>query len=360
MKKLFYLVLASLSVFSCTVDKSDKKVTCDSGKWSVEKVNDWYQKQGWLVGCNYTTSSAINQVEMWHKDTFDPELIDKELGWAQDLGFNSMRVFLHSLVWMNDSIDFKKRLEQYLSISDKHGISTTFVLFDDCWNPETTYGKQPEPKPGVHNSGWVQDPIVSMRKDTASLYPIMEKYVKDIIGTFKNDKRIVYWDLYNEPGNQTHGSESLPLLKKVFKWAREVNPTQPLTSGIWSLDLHELNEYQLNNSDVITYHCYLNKDRHADWINFMRLYNRPLICTEWMGRRFDSTFEKVMPMLKDEKIGAYCWGFVAGKTNTIFAWDDPRPDGKEPELWFHDIVRKDGTPYSENEIKTIKSLTLGK
>lgn len=359
MKKIIALTILFLISLSCTtqINHVDTK---QFGRWNEGKINQWYKKQGWLVGCNYTTSSAVNQLEMWQSDTFDPELIDKELGWAEELGFTSMRVFLHSLVWLNDSIGLKDRINQYLTISEKHGISTMFVLLDDCWNPEAQYGPQPEPKPGIHNSGWVQDPIVSMRSDTLILYPIMEKYIKDIIGTFKDDKRLIMWDLYNEPGNSSHGITSLPLLKKVFKWAREINPSQPLTSGMWNLNLSELSNFQLNASDIISYHCYLNKEQHKSWLNWLKLYNRPLVCTEWMGRRFDSTFEKIMPMLKDENVAAYNWGFVAGKTNTIFAWDDPRPDGKEPELWFHDIIRKDGTPFDSKEIDIIKSLTLVK
>lgn len=354
---LYVVVFVFLAGCVSVQNKTDQEAPT---RWSVDKVNNWYAGQAWPVGCNYTTSSAVNQLEMWQKDTFDSELIDKELGWAAELGFNSMRVFLHSLVWQNDSVDFKKRIDQYLTISTKHGIKTTLVLFDDCWNPEATYGKQPEAKTGVHNSGWVHDPILSKRADTLALYKEMEPYVKDIITTFKDDDRVLVWDLYNEPGNGNQLTKSLPLLKKVFQWAREVNPSQPLTSGIWRLDFYELNRYQLENSDIISYHCYLNAERHQDWIHLLNLQERPLLCTEWMGRRFDSTFEKVMPLLKDQKIGAFCWGFVAGKTNTIFAWDDPRPDGKEPELWFHDIMRVDGTPYSGDEIKVIKELTLKK
>lgn len=356
---MLYAATLSLLTLSCASNNESAVNTSQTAeRWEECVVNDWYKQQPWQVGCNYVTSSAVNQLEMWQADTFDPQLIDKELGWAQDLGFNSMRVFLHSLVWQNDSVNFKKRIDEYLSISSKHGIKTTFVLFDDCWNPETTYGKQPEPKVGVHNSGWVQDPIVSMRKDTVALYPVMEKYVKDILTTFKDDDRVLMWDLYNEPGNSGHANESLPLLEKVFQWGREVNPSQPLTSGIWKLDLRDLNAYQLNHSDVITYHCYLDRPSHEQWLTWLSYYSRPMICTEWMGRRFNSTFETVMPMLKEKNVGAYSWGFVAGKTNTIFAWDDPRPDGKEPKLWFHDIVRTDGTPFSAKEIETIKSLTL--
>jgi hypothetical protein len=332
-------------------------VKAESQMWSKKESNNWYAKQGWVVGCNFVPSSAINQLEMWQSDTFDPKTIAKELGWAKDLGFNCMRVFLHSLAWQSDPVGFKKRINEYLAISSKLNIKTCFVFFDDCWNPEALVGKQPEPKPGVHNSGWIQDPIVSKRADTIALYKEMELYVKDILTTYKNDDRIIMWDLYNEPGNSEHFSSSLPLLKKVFQWAREVNPSQPLTSGIWRLDFYDLNKFQLENSDVITYHCYHNVERHQDWIHMMNAYRRPVICTEWMARRSESTFEKVMPMLKKQNIGAFNWGFVAGKSNTIFAWDDPCPDGKEPLLWFHDILRIDGTPYSLKEVEVIKSLT---
>jgi hypothetical protein len=232
-----------------------------------------------------------------------------------------------------------------------------FVFFDDCWNPEASIGKQPEPKPGVHNSGWVRDPADSMRADTVALYQALEPYVKDILTTFKDDERILLWDLYNEPGNSGYLTASLPLVRKTFRWAREVNPSQPLSVGVWRLDFYELNRFQIENSDVITYHCYHNADRHLDWIHILKSHGRPLICTEYMARRFGSTFETILPMLKEQQVGAINWGFVAGKSNTIFAWDDPRPDGTEPELWFHDIFRTDGTPYSEAEINTIKQIT---
>ena len=358
MKKSFLVVTLALCLFSCANKQSCQKECVSETRWSEQKAQQWYDKQGWLVGCNFTPSNAINQLEMWQEDTFDPQQIDKELKWAQDLGFTSMRVFLHSLAWKQDPEGFKKRIDQYLSISNQHGISTMFVLFDDCWNAEAKVGKQPEPKTGVHNSGWLQDPSVSLRKDTASLYPVLEKYVKDIIGTFKNDTRVVIWDLYNEPGNSGHGENSLELLKKTYQWARACNPSQPLTSGLWSLGLREISNFQAQNSDIITYHNYSDAGRHGEWIAWMKLYNRPLVCTEWMARRANSTFESVMPLLKKEKVGAYNWGFVSGKTNTIYAWGEPRPDGKEPELWFHDIIRTDGTPFNAKEIETIKSLTL--
>ena len=327
--------------------------------WSKEKANDWYSKQQWLSGSNFQPSSAINQIEMWQAESFDAPTIDKELGWAQELGFTTMRVYLSSVVWKNDPEGFKKRMDQFLAISSKHGIRPVFVFFDDCWNEESAIGKQPSPKLGVHNSGWVQDPAVSLRKDTIKLFPVLEKYVKDILTTFKNDNRILLWDLYNEPGNSKHGITSLPLLKNVFKWAREVNPSQPVSSGIWYFECNELNVFQIQNSDVITYHNYLNEKTHQLWINFLKIYERPLICTEYMARRNDSKFQNIMPLLKKNHIGAINWGFVSGKTNTIFAWDEPKPNEKEPKLWFHDIYRQDKTPFDQQEINVIKT-TNGK
>ena len=326
--------------------------------WSQQKANTWYSAQPWLSGCNYQPATAINQIEMWQADTFDASTIDKELGWAEELGFTTMRVFLSSVVWENDADGLKKRINQFLNISSKHNIKPMFVFFDDCWNPESSYGKQPDPKPGIHNSGWVRDPSVSLREDPTKLFPILEKYVKDILTTFRDDKRVLLWDLYNEPGNSKHGITSLPLLKNVFKWAREVNPTQPLTSGIWYFGSNELNVFQVENSDIITYHNYSGVKDHQTEINYLKMFNRPLICTEYMARKHDSKFENIMPMLKRNHVGAINWGFVSGKTNTIFAWDEPMPTVKEPKLWFHDIYRQDKTPFNQDEINAIKRINL--
>lgn len=319
--------------------------------WTEEKANAWYQERGWQSGCNYIPATAINSVEMWQKETFDPATIDKELGWAEELGFNTMRVFLNSLVWKSDPDGFKKRMDEYLSISDRHKISALFVFFDDCWNEESALGKQPDPKPGVHNSGWVQDPARSLRKDTAKLYADLERYVKDVVGTFKNDKRVLGWDLYNEPQ-----AASIILLKNVYQWAREAGPVQPLTSGLNNLDDVEINRWRLENSDIITYHCYGNVTDETYWIKFLKMYGRPLICTEYMARKFDCRFQNVLPLLRQHNVGAINWGFVSGKTNTIFAWGDPRPDGKEPEPWFHDILRQDKTPFDPAEVDTIRAV----
>ncbi len=341
--------------------KSNKKTTLQNntdtvGVWSPEKAQEWGKSVPWYRGSDFIPSTAINQLEMWQAETFDPATIDRELGWAEGIGFNCMRVYLHHLAWETDSIGFKRRMDEYLAISDKHGIKTIFVFFDDCWNPDYSAGKQPDPKPGVHNSGWVRDPG-ELIYTNPEIHPVLEAYVKDILSTFTNDNRITLWDLYNEPGNSGYGNKSMDLLVKVFEWSREINPSQPVSCGVWSDNLKDLNAFQLRNSDIITYHNYSDEINHQKMIDSLKILNRPMICTEYMARRNNSQFSNIMPILKAQKIGAINWGLVSGKTNTIYAWDTPIADGSEPALWFHDIFRKDGTPYKTEETEVIKRLT---
>lgn len=325
-------------------------------RWSVEKAQKWGDTTPWLIGANFIPSTSINQLETWQAETFDPETIDRELGWAESIGFNCMRVYLHHLAWQIDKEGFKSRMEKYLSIADRHGIKTIFVFFDDCWNEEYHKGKQPDPRPGIHNSGWVRDPGNLIFQDP-KLIDTLEVYVKDILNTFSKDSRIVLWDLYNEPGNNGLLNKSMNLLEKVFRWAREVAPSQPVSAAIWNGNLNDLNNFQLENSDIITYHNYEDEPHHLSMIKKLKSYNRPIICTEYMARTRGSTFDNILPMLKKEKVGAINWGLVAGKTNTIYAWDTPMPDGSEPKIWFHDIFRQNGTPYDSSEIKLIKKLS---
>jgi len=356
-KHLLFLVLAGSLAFTSCQEKQVAKTS--NVRWGVEKAQKWGTDNGWLRGSNFNPSTAINQLETWQAESFDTTTIDRELGWAQGIGMNVMRVYLHHLAWEIDKDGFKKRMDTYMTIANKHGIKTVFVFFDDCWNPTYQAGKQPDPKPGVHNSGWVRDPGDLLYSDT-TLIKTLEAYVKDVLTTFKDDRRIAIWDLYNEPGNSGYGNKSLPLLEKVFQWGREVNPSQPLSSAVWNLSLKELNKYQVENSDIITYHNYENPEKHQAAIDTLKKYNRPLVCTEYMARRNNSLFQNIMPLLKKNNIGAINWGLVSGKTNTKYAWDEPMTDGSEPKLWFHEIFNPDGTPYKQEEVDLIKSLTLTK
>lgn len=323
--------------------------------WPKEKANSWYAQHAWLSGADYIPATAVNQLEMWQADTFDPKTIDKELGWAEGIGFNTMRVFLHSLAWKQEPQGFKKRVDAFLTIAAQHHIQPIFVFFDDCWNKIPQIGKQPEPKIGIHNSGWVQDPGQPASADSTN-FPELKSYVKDVLTGFAHDKRILMWDLYNEPGNSGKGETSLPLLAQVFTWAKEVNPDQPVSAGIWAWDFEKLNQFQIAHSDIITYHDYEEPALHLKVIQSLKTYQRPLICTEYMARTLNSRFSNIMPMLKEQNVGAINWGFVAGKTNTIYAWSTPMPQGGQPIEWFHDIFKPDGTPYKQDEVDLIKKL----
>lgn len=356
MTKQTYFILVAVALLFVTCQNAAKKTEMTKQIWSKEQAQNWQNTEGWLRGANFNPSTAVNQLETWQAESFDTATINRELEWAQNIGMNCMRVFLHHVAWQVDRDGFKGRMKNYLDIADSHNIKTIFVFFDDCWNATYQAGKQPDPKPGVHNSGWVRDPGDLLYQDT-TLVDTLKVYVKDILTTFKDDPRIAAWDLYNEPGNSGYQNRSMPLLKKVFEWAWEIRPSQPLTSGVWNRSLSDLNKFQVENSDIITYHNYEVPEKHQAAIDTLKLYGRPLVCTEYMARRNNSLFENIMPMLKKENIGAINWGLVSGKTNTKYAWDEPIPDGSEPALWFHDIFRTDGTPYKQEEVDLIKSLT---
>ncbi len=373
MRRIFTtsLLLAAGCLMTPAMAQNDSATTTP---WTAEKANTWYAEQPWLVGSNFAPAYAINQLEMWQADTFDPAAIDKELGYAQDLGFNTMRVYLHHMLWEQDSKGLIERMEKYLEIADKRKIGTMFVLFDSVWSPFPKPGKQPEPKPFTHNSGWVQSPGADVLKDP-SKYPVLEAYVKGVVGHFKDDSRVQIWDIWNEPDNpvpqykdvelKNKNELVLPLLAKSFAWAREAKPMQPLTSGVWvgedwsdPAKLKPIERVQIENSDVISFHNYASLEKMTKAVESLKGYNRPLICTEYMARPIGSTFDPVMGYLKKEKVGAYNWGFVSGKSQTIFPWDSWEKEyGPEPPVWFHDIFRTDGTPYRQEEVDYIKSLT---
>ncbi len=350
-------------------------------RWTGKQAKDWYAKQPWLVGANFLPSNAINELEMWQAETWSPGLIDKELGWAEGLGMNTMRVFLHDLAYRSDPAGFKKRLGEFLAIANKHKIRPMLVLFDSCWDPYPKTGKQKSPVPGVHNSGWVQSPGREILED-ASKWPLLRAYVKDIVGTFRNDKRILAWDVVNEPDNDngnSYGKNNLKqepankqalgakLVMTAFGWTREAKPSQPVTAAPWNGDwsslekMNEMNRFLVENSDVITYHNYDNAAKFEERTAQLAKFGRPLICTEYMARVTGSTFQNILPLARKNKIGAYNWGFVSGKSQTIFPWDSwQKPYSGEPPVWFHDIFRTTGEPYRPEETQFIKQVVASK
>lgn len=379
-----------MSLFHCLVVVACLALCCNlvagadqpAQRWSEQKANDWYAKQPWLVGCNYVPAYAINQLEMWQPETFVLAALDRELALAKGLGFNSLRVFLHDLLWEQDSQGFLRRIEQFLAAADKHDIGVMFVLFDGVWDPDPKLGQQRDPKPHTHNSGWVQGPSRDVLKDP-SRQDALAAYVKGVIARFKDDPRVQVWDIYNEPDNtnvNSYGIHSktktelpnkpelaLALIEKAFDWAREANPSQPITSGVWLGNwespetMSPMGRFCVLHSDVISFHSYNPLKDVKKRVAQLRQFNRPLLCTEYMARPNGSTFETILPYFKEQKIGAYNWGFVEGKSQTIYPWDSwQKQYTAEPPVWFHDIFRADGTPYRQEEVELIRRLTGAK
>lgn len=347
------------------------------GRWSADRANRWYENVPWPIGANYVPSTAINQLEMWQAETFDPKTIDRELGWAGEIGMNTMRVFLHDIAWRQDPDGFFKRVDEYLKIADSHGIRTMFVFFDGVWHPYPKPGKQPEPRPGLHNSGWVQSPGREILDDPAK-QDALKPYVQSVLNRYKDDSRVLVWDLFNEPNNSNRNSygsngtkqelaedvkekRALELMEKTFAWSREVAPSQPLTVGVWVGDyLMNPSEYQrscIENSDVISFHSYAPPKETRRLVTGLLKLGRPVLCTEYMARGNNSTFAGILPIFHAHRVAAYNWGFVNGRSQTIFPWDSwQKPYQEEPDPWFHDVFQRDGRPYDEKETRQIRQL----
>jgi hypothetical protein len=370
------LKFAFLTITLIVIGFSTTEMWPQTARWPEQRANVWYAQQPWLVGSNYVPKSAINQLEMWQETTFDPVEIDTEFTWAEDMGMNTMRVFLHDLLWQQDAAGFQKRIDKFLTIASRHHIRPIFVLFDSCWDPLPHLGLQHPPVPGVHNSGWVQSPGAVALADQTQ-YPRLKEYVSSVVRTFSKDDRILAWDVWNEPG--ADNLESYPkqelkdktarvtiLLPQVFQWARDANPTQPLTSGVWGVDtspdganLGALQQVQLRESDIITFHNYTWPEYFQREVRWLKQYNRPIICTEYMARSVGSTFDTILPIAKQHDVGVINWGFVAGKTQTYLPWESWEHPYiiSEPPVWFHEVLHPDGTPYRETEVILIRQLT---
>lgn len=350
-----------------------------SSQWTPDRAWEWYRQQPWLVGCNFLPSTAINQLEMFQPSDFDEVTLARELDWARDIGMNTLRVFLHDLLWEADPDGFKKTLDRFLDLCSARAIRPMLVFFDACHRPEPKLGKQPEPIPGIHNPGWAQSPNVSVLRDR-SQWSRLERYLKEVLAHYGTDERVLCWDLYNEPcnggfdGNDAKARDSAELVEHAFAWAREAAPSQPLTICVWTgpdplqehdesaLEDHALarlhaQRYALQQSDFVSFHHYGHAEGLENRIRQLLGLGRPVVCTEYMARQQDSFFQSHLPILARHRVGAYNWGFVSGKSQTIFPWGTPEGT-PEPNPWFHDIFRPDGTPFDSTETAVIQALTL--
>lgn len=320
-------------------------------RWSNRRAQTWFSKQPWPLGFNYIPSTAINSTEMWQKETFDRATIEREMHAAHLAGFNCARVFLQYLVWEHDPSGLKTRMRSFMEIATRNHIRVVWVFFDDCTFStviDPYLGKQPDVVPGEYANGWTPSPG-EMRVLNEALWPGLKRYVTDLISTFRSDQRILAWDLYNEPGNSNMANKSLPLLKAVFTWARETVPSQPITSGVWSRSLADIDKFLLKNSDIITFHNYGDRGAMTREIDDLAQQGRPLICTEWLARQNGSTPSNMLPILHERHVGGMIWGLVNGKTQTNYHWGS-KAGSAVPALWQHDVFRNDLSYYDPDEI----------
>jgi hypothetical protein len=324
--------------------------------WSSAKARDWYAKRPWPVGCNFVPSTAVNDIEMWQEDTFYTVTMERELGWAQGLDFNTVRVFLNYVVWKSDPAGMKRRFGQFLKIADQHRIAVMPVLFDDCNFADhvAKAGKQPAPVPGVHNSQWVSSPPLAMVTKREE-WPDLERYAQDMIGAFGRDRRVVMWDLYNEPGNSGMGEKSLPLAEAVFGWARAMKPRQPLTMGVWDDVNSGMSRRMMELSDVISFHGYDPLPGLQAKLEICRRYGRPIICSEWLHRQSGNTVEAILPVFEAQGVGCCCAALVYGRIQSYMPWGS-KPNTAVPALWQHDLLHADGTPFRAAEVELFREM----
>lgn len=348
----------------------------DQQRWAAEAAQAWYARLPWLVGCNFTPSYAINQLEFWQEGTFDLDVIDRELAWAASLGMNAVRVYLHDLLWMDDPVGFTRRVDSFLAVASRHGIITMPVLFDSCWDPLPALGRQRDPTPGVHNSAWVQSPGIPALSDPLQ-HGRLQSYVAGVVAAFADDPRVLAWDVWNEPDNGPNvalcdraelAAKSLlvsPLLGQAFAWARASRPSQPLTSAIWLGNwsaphrLNPIQQIQTANSDIISFHHYGTGKHFARRVRWLRSFGRPTLCTEYMARTVGSTFQSILPKARRHRVGAFCWGLVRGRTQTHLAWNGTirHKKARNSHLWFHDVLHPDGSPHLPHEAEFLRRIT---
>ena len=353
-----------------------------TGKWSKERIWEWHNKQPWLRGCNFMGSDCANRIDQWQELGFEERIVtaDRELKLAAETGFNTVRLILEYIVWRDDHDGFMERFDRYLDTAYQYGIRAMIVFGNDCMvTKDNPYCKQ---KLGVQHYDWgyhggrkwsqhstvSQEPGYSLL-DEPDQAPLIYEWVREIMEKYKADDRVVVWDLYNEPGNARRNPLTMPHLKKFFEIAREVNPMQPLTSGVWRLSgapdqvISELEQFCLEQSDIISYHSYGSYLQNIKIIKRLKQYERPIMCTEWLGRTFRNRVQEMFPLFFLEKIGCFNWGFVAGLYQTYEPWEsvwERYKNGTAGDLdftvWFHDLYRPNLRPYDPHEIDLIKEI----
>lgn len=349
-------------------------------RWSKEKAWEWYNARPWMRGCNYMSADCANRVDQWQELGFEERFktTEEELKLMQETGFNTVRLVLEYVVWKEEHDGFMERFDRYLSLCAKYGISCMIVLANDCMPPKTERWKMPYVGEQTYDWGYHggkkhsqhaahSEPAPHFYLDEEESREDYFKMVTEIVTRYKNDERICIWDVYNEPGNSRRLDITLPNLKRLFELVRSIDPSQPLTVGLFkikgdeNIPLNEIEQYALDNSDIVSYHFYMDYNEHIKIIKRLKKEGRPILNTEWLGRCLHNDVFSLFPLFYLEKIGCYNWGFVAGKYQTYEPWEgtwQKYENGSATDVdftkWFHDLYRPNHRPYDPKEIELIK------
>ena len=315
-----------------------------------------------LVGCNYTPAYAVNQVQFWHD--FRAKVVEKELAAARKyFGISTLRVYMHNINFDEEKQVFLANLEKFLVICDKYGIRPGFVFFDGCHRHEGIFLDKPtKPVSGFHNGRWAQCPQArDIDKDNLEKF---KPYVQEIIRAHRTDKRVLFWEIHNEP---PPGDNYRDRLKKAgYKWAKEVKPIQP----VLNCEKGRRGWADCEVTDIVDSHVYSHAhgplryladvnpgkgtvftEAGARWKASRRNFGGPIDIVHWLQRRRKEG--KSTP-------GVYlCWELMVGNSNCRWHWID-KPGAAEPEIPWCGLLWPDATPVSLAEAEAVRRYVTGK
>ncbi|MGI6713538.1 MAG: cellulase family glycosylhydrolase [Bacilli bacterium] len=347
-------------------------------KWSKEKAWAWYNQQNWIRGFCYYPSCCVDLIEMWQEYNWDnvKKTINHEMKLAKDWGFNAVRIITSFEVYLDQHDAMMEHLEEFIMICDQHQIKVMVCLGNDCLVSKSNYKKPiygEQKCEYFYHSGKAISPHIVMNDFGYSLTDDEENvekylaYIDEIVGKYAKDKRVLLWDIFNEPGNSKRDMLSYEIMKKSFEIARKHQTIQPCAACCWSYDKHnrpykEIELKALEMSDVILYHGYMDFKKHHRTVRWLKkTYDRPLFNTEWLHRIWHNNVKNLFPYFRKHKIACFNWGLVRGKSQTNEPWEwlfnvYHQGHGKDWDFtkWQHDLIRSNGQPYDFEEEKIIK------
>ena len=347
-------------------------------RWTEREAWEWQEKVGWLRGCNFIGSDCANRIDMWQSsgNAAHMQTAEREIALCRDMGFNTVRVIVEYDVWLQERESFLKVLESYISLFAKYNQKVMITLANeavlcrgDIYTPkplgEQTYalGYHQGRLPLTPEQKALQPYHELERKETRESFLEM---IREIVSIYRSDDRVICWNVFNEPGITIGVDRSIPLIKTMFETVRERDPSQPLASDIWYWgdpeQLRPNDQLSADLSDVISWHSYKPMAEFAEDYSIMKKIGRPILLTEWLNRINYQEVREMYPLLFLEKINCWCWGFVAGKTQTYEPWTSlwEQFDAKDGNVrydftrWQHDLFRTNLRPYDPKEIDLIK------